>query len=111
MTKYDGKIKEPKCSFCGKTSEQVRRLVEYAKFPPVGNRGFCPTRDGGWGHAAHAVSISGYMETSNRRSRPSSMSTSSVRKMRSARCLSLCITIISALAPKARMSNCKSRTS
>ena len=27
MTKYDGKIKEPKCSFCGKTSEQVRRLV------------------------------------------------------------------------------------
>ncbi|MFR3922480.1 MAG: aldolase/citrate lyase family protein [Dysosmobacter welbionis] len=23
-------------------------------------------RDGGWGHAAHAVSISGYMETSNR---------------------------------------------
>lgn len=48
------------------TVEQVRRLVEYAKFPPVGNRGFCPTRDGGWGHAAHAVSISGYMETSNR---------------------------------------------
>ena len=27
MTKYDGKIKEPKCSFCGKSSEQVRRLV------------------------------------------------------------------------------------
>ena len=27
MTKYDGKIKEPKCSFCGKSSEQGRRLV------------------------------------------------------------------------------------
>ena len=27
MTKYDGKIKEPKCSFCGKTSEQVRRWL------------------------------------------------------------------------------------
>ena len=32
------------------TVEQVRRLVEYAKFPPVGNRGFCPTRDGGSGY-------------------------------------------------------------
>ena len=32
------------------TVEQVRRLVEYAKFPPVGNRGFCPTRDGGYGY-------------------------------------------------------------
>ena len=32
------------------TVEQVRRLVEYAKFPPVGNRGFCPTQDGGYGY-------------------------------------------------------------
>ena len=32
------------------TVEQVRRRVEYAKFPPVGNRGFCPTRDGGYGY-------------------------------------------------------------
>ena len=31
-----------------------------------GEPGARPTRDGGWGHAAHAVSISGYMETSNR---------------------------------------------
>ena len=29
MTKYDGKIKEPKCSFCGKTSEQVRRTRRF----------------------------------------------------------------------------------
>ena len=27
MSKYDGNMKEPKCSFCGKTSDQVRRLV------------------------------------------------------------------------------------
>ena len=27
MTKFDGKIKDPKCSFCGKSAEQVRRLV------------------------------------------------------------------------------------
>lgn len=27
MPKYDNKITEPKCSFCGKASEQVRRLV------------------------------------------------------------------------------------
>ena len=39
------------------TVEQVRRLVEYAKFPPVGNRGFCPTRDGGYGY--DEVSIQG----------------------------------------------------
>ena len=32
------------------TVEEVRRLVEYAKFPPLGNRGFCPTRDGKWGY-------------------------------------------------------------
>ena len=51
---------------CVETVEEVRELVRYAKFAPLGNRGFCPTRDGGWGHAAHAVSISGYMETSNR---------------------------------------------
>lgn len=31
------------------TVEQVEELVRYAKFPPVGNRGYCPTRDGGWG--------------------------------------------------------------
>ncbi|MCI8808874.1 MAG: hypothetical protein HFF84_01885 [Oscillibacter sp.] len=32
------------------TVEQVQKLVKFAKFQPVGNRGFCPTRDGGWGY-------------------------------------------------------------
>ena len=27
------------------TVEEVERLVRFAKFPPLGNRGFCPTRD------------------------------------------------------------------
>ena len=49
------------------TVEEVRKLVEYAKFPPLGNRGFCPTRDGGWGYdPIHADGISAYFEAANR---------------------------------------------
>lgn len=52
---------------CVETVEQVRQLVQYAKFSPVGSRGFCPTRDGGWGFAPHASgSIESYMQTCNR---------------------------------------------
>ena len=36
---------------CVETVDEVRELIQYAKFAPLGNRGFCPTRDGGWGHA------------------------------------------------------------
>ena len=32
------------------TVEEVQKLVRFSKFQPVGNRGFCPTRDGGWGY-------------------------------------------------------------
>ena len=45
---------------CVETVEEVRELVQYAKYTPLGNRGFCPTRDGGWGHASHAASIPAY---------------------------------------------------
>lgn len=31
------------------TLDQVRALVEYAKFSPLGKRGFCPSRKDGWG--------------------------------------------------------------
>lgn len=31
------------------TVEEVRQLIDYAKFAPVGQRGFCPTRKDGWG--------------------------------------------------------------
>ena len=51
---------------CVETVEEVRELVQYAKYTPLGNRGFCPTRDGGWGYAPHAASIPDHMGTCNR---------------------------------------------
>ena len=51
---------------CVETVAQVRELVSYAKFAPLGNRGFCPTRDGGWGYAPEAASLPGYMDHCNR---------------------------------------------
>ena len=32
-----------------KTMDEVKELVSYAKFSPIGNRGFCPSRKDGWG--------------------------------------------------------------
>jgi 4-hydroxy-2-oxoheptanedioate aldolase len=37
------------------TVEQVKELVGYAKYAPVGNRGFCPTRKDAWGFAYPAT--------------------------------------------------------
>lgn len=49
------------------TPEQVRQLIQYAKFAPLGNRGCCPTRDGGWGFAFNAANgYPAYMANSNR---------------------------------------------
>ena len=49
------------------TTEQVRQLIQYAKFAPLGNRGFCPTRDGGWNYAENAAhGAAAYMEDCNR---------------------------------------------
>ena len=31
------------------TVDEVRELVSYCKYSPLGNRGFCPTRKDGWG--------------------------------------------------------------
>lgn len=31
------------------SAEDVRRIVSYAKYAPVGQRGFCPSRKDGWG--------------------------------------------------------------
>ena len=36
---------------CVETVEQVHQLVEYAKYAPIGKRGFCGTRKDGWGAA------------------------------------------------------------
>ena len=40
---------------CVETVDEVRELIQYAKFAPLGNRGFCPTRDGGWGFDAESL--------------------------------------------------------
>lgn len=49
-----------------KTVDQVRTLVEYAKFAPAGDRGFCPTLDGGWGYdPVAAAGLEAYMTSKN----------------------------------------------
>jgi len=48
------------------TVAQVRELVDYAKFAPLGKRGFCPTRKDGWGYQHPAtLSVSENMAYSN----------------------------------------------
>lgn len=49
-----------------RTMDQVRELVSHAKFPPVGNRGFCPNRTTGWGADDWAKDVLGYMDACNR---------------------------------------------
>lgn len=51
---------------CVKQVDEVARLIEYAKFAPLGERGFCPTRDGRWGFAEHAGDMAAYMALCNR---------------------------------------------
>ena len=49
--------------------EQVRELVDYAKFPPLGRRGYCPNRTTGWGADDWSKDVFGYLEECNRRCR------------------------------------------
>ena len=49
------------------TADEVRELVSYTKFPPIGNRGYSPTRTSAWGTDDWAQDIKSYMEESNRR--------------------------------------------
>lgn len=49
------------------TVEQVEELVGYAKYAPLGRRGFCPSRKDGWGFdEAAAQDVAGQMEYWNR---------------------------------------------
>lgn len=49
------------------TVEQVRALVDYSKFKPVGKRGYCMTRDGRWGYSEdYTDGMASYMKTCNR---------------------------------------------
>jgi len=48
------------------TVEQVKEIVDYGKYYPVGHRGFAPTRCGGYGFVEHAVEdINEYFKMSN----------------------------------------------
>ena len=50
-----------------RSAEQVKELVSYAKFPPLGNRGYCPSRTSGWGADEWAKDAFSYMAACNRR--------------------------------------------
>jgi len=47
------------------TVEEVRELVRYAKFAPLGQRGYCPTRTTCWGADACIADAKTYMELCN----------------------------------------------
>lgn len=49
--------------------DEVRELVSHAKFPPVGNRGYCPTRTSVWGADEWSKDVFSYMAECNRRSK------------------------------------------
>ncbi|MCL2684736.1 MAG: aldolase/citrate lyase family protein [Synergistaceae bacterium] len=50
---------------CIQTKEEVERLVEYAKYYPMGRRGFAFTLAGAFGYADFARDTQTYFETSN----------------------------------------------
>ncbi len=51
---------------CVQTVDEVRKLVEYGKYFPVGQRGFAPARKAGYGFEPFAQDIGAYFETCNR---------------------------------------------
>jgi len=52
---------------CVKGVDDAKKIVEYAKFAPLGDRGFCPTHDGVWGagETMDGVTIDDYMKACN----------------------------------------------
>ena len=49
------------------TVEQVREIIKYAKFMPVGERGYCMTRDGKWGFSKESTEgLMSYMDHCNK---------------------------------------------
>ena len=52
---------------CLENVEQVKALIQHAKFKPLGNRGYCMTRDGKWGFGEiYAKGLDGYMDQCNK---------------------------------------------
>ncbi|MEE3361991.1 MAG: aldolase/citrate lyase family protein [Anaerovoracaceae bacterium] len=50
---------------CLRTADEVRKIVEYGKYQPVGQRGFAQCRRAGWGYEDYAKDLHGYFEVSN----------------------------------------------
>ena len=50
---------------CIKTMDQIHQLVEWGKFKPLGDRGFCPTRDCGFGMGPNFENMKSYMQWAN----------------------------------------------
>lgn len=51
---------------CVETVEEVKNLVEYGKYFPLGKRGFAPARAAGFGFKEFAKNVPTYFETCNR---------------------------------------------
>lgn len=52
---------------CIENVQQIREMTQYAKFRPLGTRGYCMTRDGKWGYSdAYEEGLEGYMRKMNR---------------------------------------------
>lgn len=52
---------------CIETVDQVKELIKHAKFAPLGERGYCMTRDGKWGFASsYENGLEGYMNYANK---------------------------------------------
>ena len=47
--------------------DQVRQLIDYARFPPLGRRGYCPNRTTGWGADDWGRDVRDYMTACNAR--------------------------------------------
>ncbi len=53
---------------CLRTADEVKRLVDYAKFTPIGQRGFGPVRSDLWTKGmSEKLGVAGYMEYCNQR--------------------------------------------
>ena len=50
-----------------RTVDQVKELVDFARFPPLGRRGYCPNRTTGWGADEWSKDVFAYMDACNRR--------------------------------------------
>ena len=50
-----------------RTLKQVQKLIDCAKFPPLGRRGYCPNRTSGWGADEWSRDVFAYMDECNRR--------------------------------------------